>query len=340
MVAERSGRSYERNDVINFYTCLTQGFITTFAGMPGTGKTSLARLLAAGLGIEGDDRGHFVEISVERGWTSFHDYIGYFNPLTRSEERSNPEVFSALERLGREADADASAVAPYLFLLDEANLSPIEHYWSPFLRACDSFDHQSMRLPLGGDRALIIPSHTRFVATVNYDHTTEDLSPRFLDRSWVILLRPDDLADLGGDAGLAGVQTSGEAVSYASLTNTFGRRSAISMSEASEEVFKRVLSIMGAARHPVSPRSRQMMAHYITTATELMGASGVSGVYDPVDFAVAQKVLPEISGPREQCESLLEDLAEACARLNVTTEIIERMKGEGDASGYYQFFVF
>lgn len=40
-ITRRAGRQITKNDVINLMICLTQGYITTFAGQPGTGKTSL-----------------------------------------------------------------------------------------------------------------------------------------------------------------------------------------------------------------------------------------------------------------------------------------------------------
>lgn len=335
VVAERSGRSYKRNDVINFYTCLTQGYITTFAGMPGTGKTSLCRLLAKGLGLNLPGSERFVEVSVERGWASFRDYVGYYNPLTRTEERSNQEVFEALSRLTDENEADPESVAPYMLLLDEANLSPIEHYWAPFLRACDSFDQQPTVLSIGGSRSLVLPRHTRFVATVNYDHTTEELSPRFLDRSWVIMLDSNEILDPEDMPTDDGPQTG--MVSYADLANTFGRRQNVTMDASLEEAFTEALKVCAAHRHPVSPRSQNMMRGYMSAASELM-ENPVADRFDPVDYAIAQKVLPGISGPRELYEDLLDDLASVCSRLPHTQRIIEHMKSAGENSGYYQFF--
>lgn len=97
-------------------------------------------ILAEVLGLKNAASKRFVEVPVEKGWTSYKDFIGYYNPFSESLEKSNPVAFDALSLLSAECEqgvADGDAV-PYLFLLDEANLSSIEHYWSPFLRACDS----------------------------------------------------------------------------------------------------------------------------------------------------------------------------------------------------------
>ena len=68
-----------------------------------------------------------------------------------------------------------------------------------FCALCDSFRGGSFELSLGGNHSFKVPSYLRFIATVNFDHTTEELSPRFLDRSWVVTLDPQalDLDDLG-----------------------------------------------------------------------------------------------------------------------------------------------
>lgn len=66
-VINRAGRDFTRNDIANLMICLTQGYITTFAGMPGTGKTSLAGILAGALGLTQPQANRFCEVSVERG---------------------------------------------------------------------------------------------------------------------------------------------------------------------------------------------------------------------------------------------------------------------------------
>lgn len=195
-ISEKAHRDVTSNDVANYLICITQGFITTFAGEPGTGKTSLCNILAKALGLVTDiPQRRFVDISVERGWSSHKDFIGYYNPLSKKMERSNGEVFDAFERMDSEYDCDQSRVAPFIILLDEANLSPIEHYWAAFLRNCDFASVSNRSIPLGGTKSFKLPEHLRFLATVNFDHTTEELSPRFLDRSWVIMLEPTRVDD-------------------------------------------------------------------------------------------------------------------------------------------------
>ena len=62
-------------------------------------------------------------------------------PLTRPLSNSMP------------SNSSKTSPHPYIMLLDEANLSSLEHYWSPFLLACDKFRNRPTALSLGGGHA-------------------------------------------------------------------------------------------------------------------------------------------------------------------------------------------
>ena len=93
--------------------------------------------------------------------------------------------------LNQEGD---SSKYPFIILLDEANLSPVEYYWADFMNACDS-DSATKYLELGKGFELKVPQTLRFVATINNDHTTEILSPRLLDRAFIISLPSVTVSD-------------------------------------------------------------------------------------------------------------------------------------------------
>ena len=342
-IVEKSGRSYTRNELINFLTCIFQGYITTFAGMPGTGKTSLCRIIADALGLNSRMESRIAEVSVERGWTSYRDYIGYYNPLSKMTEIANPEAYGAFWTLDHEARANLASdkAAPYFILLDEANLSPIEHYWAPFLKACDSFRQGSFTLTLGGDASFRVPEQVRFLATVNYDHTTEELSPRFLDRSWVVLLDPDKIEndeDQTLSPSYEEAVASYEPLSYKRLMDVFGPQGQMTIDAQTDELLGSVLKACEDARKPVSQRSQIMIRNYVRTASRLMDTSSVKERYAPLDFAVAQKILPLVSGTPESCKPLLDGLEKACAQLPHSLRLCQNMQELGKSTGYYQFF--
>ena len=174
-------RQINNNDVAVFLTCLVQSLIVTLAGKPGSGKTSFVREFSEAIGLRKQKK--YVHIQVQRGWSSDRDLIGFYNKLNHSYEPDRYGFYALLNGLQQLSPDNQFSIA----LLDEANLSPIEHYWSNFMGATD--DLSSCSIP-GADQEsnLLLPEGFRFVATVNYDRTTEPLSPRFLDRSPIITI--------------------------------------------------------------------------------------------------------------------------------------------------------
>lgn len=329
-----SGREIARNDVINYLACIIQGFITTFAGEPGTGKTSLCGLIGRALGLVRDDESNrMAEVSVERGWTSVKDFIGYYNPLTRRMEKSNIEMFNVLNTLDTERCTEKPA--PYFVLLDEANLSPIEHYWANFLRFCDEDSGTTRTLNLGGQHNYYVPAHLRFLTTVNFDHTTEALSPRFLDRSWIITLRAEE-----NIKPTKLLQPNNTVVSYNSLFNAFnnknGSREENDTYLRSNKKWEQIREIFNDNHFSVMPRNQKMVETYIRTASQYMQSSNK---YVAVDYAVAQKILPLINGMGNDYQKLIEKLLNECDDMPLTNYHLQRIKRNADNNmGYYQFF--
>lgn len=338
-ITRRAGRQITKNDAINLMVCLTQGYITTFAGQPGTGKTSLCGILASVLGLANDGAGRrFTEINVESGWTSYKDYVGYYNPLSKTYEKANTSVYDAMRMLSKEP-SELSGIPPYVFLLDEANLSPIEHYWSPFLRACDTFQKDGATFSLGGTEKWHIPNRVRFLATVNFDHTTEALSHRFLDRSWVITLDPDFVDPDYDQVDIAKEFASERAFSSDRLFQVFGYAESDSLNQDNAQLLDELIRVCRMHSFPISPRSQLMMRRYIASASRLMSLQSKGSQYAPLDYAFSQKVLPQISGPAETVGELVEDLCDKCSQLKITKKQLEHMKGFGKDSGFYQYFI-
>jgi len=326
-----------RNEVANYLICLTQGFITTFAGDPGTGKTSLCHLLAKALGlVRDDDNNRFVEVSVERGWTSHKDFIGYYNPLSKSMEISNREVFNALTILDGECRRRAEEIAPFFMLLDEANLSPLEHYWAAFLRICD-FDSASMRtVNMGGQSILQVPNHLRFMATVNFDHTTEELSPRFIDRSWIITLSPEDI-----NTNPVSLSEGGPAkiVAFPSLMKAFSPKDQKFDPTILEE-WNAIQMIFSSHKMPIFPRNLKMVRNYFQVAFSCMDTSREENRFAPLDYAVSQKILPTLNGTGEKYGSLVDALLTRCSgKLPLCERHLLRIREAAENNlGFYQFF--
>lgn len=337
-MTDKAHRDVTTNDVANYLICISQGFITTFAGEPGTGKTSLCSILAKALGLVVDPpQKRFVDISVERGWSSHKDFIGYYNPLTKKMEKSNMEVFNAFAKMDKEYGCDESNIAPFVILLDEANLSPLEHYWAAFLRNCDFTSVSNRSIVLGGNNRFKLPEHLRFLATVNFDHTTEELSPRFLDRSWVIMLEPiriDDEVD-------EDIENSENMVSFGAMKAAFCVGENDVIDEAIQEKWNAIQKIFKERSLPIMPRNLKMVKNYCAVGCRCMERDTPATKLAPLDYAFSQKILPTINGSGENYRMLIEDLMKECTAQNmpISAKHLERMKRVAENNmGFYQFF--
>ena len=344
-VRERAHRNVTNNEVANYLICISQGFITTFAGEPGTGKTSLCNIIAKALGLVVDSpQNRFIDISVERGWTSHKDFIGYYNPLTKSMEKSNADVFNAFSRMNNECGStefpyNPAEIAPYLILLDEANLSPIEHYWASFLKNCDFASSANRSISLGGNHRFRLPEHLRFLATVNFDHTTEELSPRFLDRSWIITLEPTRIDDEIEED----LENYEDMVSFDSLKTAFCVSEEDVIDESIANKWNAIQSIFRSEQCslPIMPRNLKMVKNYCAVACKCMDRDTPTTKLAPLDYAFSQKILPTINGTGENYRTLISELLKECTEQNmpISAKHLKRMQRVAENNmGFYQFF--
>ena len=341
---------YSRNMIINVLICISQGLLTVFSGEPGCGKTSFCRIIGKALGLsdvhnylKGDvDDGlkdRFANISVERGWTSKRDLVGYYNPLTQTFDQSNKRVYEALRLLDHEKKYSVLRM-PYIILLDEANLSPMEYYWADFMNVCDDLDEDSV-VNLGGKYIFSIPETLRFLATMNNDHTTEILSPRLIDRAWVITLPRSVSVTLGQRLTKDNVKL----VRWEDIKTVFGNndKPILMFTPVTQKLYDGVIAQLKKQKTVVSPRTELAIRHYWTIASTLMEKDELD--IDPsvvaLDYAIAQKILPKVQGNGEQYRNWLKELLGFCETnyLTVCSRIIEDIINRGDLQmKYYQFF--
>lgn len=334
---EEANRIITKNDVANILLCVSQGFLTVFAGDPGSGKTSLVSLVATILGLANDRFPRYTEIAVEKGWTSRRDLIGYYNPLTKSFDAANKGLFSALSTLGTEAKNNISDF-PYWVLLDEANLSQMEHYWADFMSLCD-FDKPRRRISISEDFEFLIPDTLRFLATINLDHTTEILSPRLIDRAWIIKLQASDL-DID-DYIDRQMDVAYPMVDYNVFRQLYFPKywESTDLDSAIVDKFNRVRALFQGNGINFSPRVIGMIKRYCLASKGLMDESENS--YVALDYAVAQKILPMINGYGETYQKFIDDLIKECdqATMPHCYVLLNEIQKRGSANmQYYQFF--
>lgn len=284
------GRSLDDQEVANLLISTQQSFITFFAGLPGVGKTSMCKLLAEAQGIEK----RLLSVSVARGWTSIKDMIGFHNPLNDRFQPASTGMYEFLRAMDTEFQAGTPSPMAYI-LLDEANLSSIEHYWSAFMGMADATTDQA--LPVG-QSSLVIPRCLRFVATINYDGTTEPLSPRILNRATVIVMRPGELTQRQhiDESILQSLPVTSESMD--AMFGLFdeapefeiGEKSAL---DAIREVLSDPASDKGRSIH-ISQRKDNAIRQYCGRARPIMRSNG--NEVTALDWAVMQHVLPQVTG--------------------------------------------
>jgi len=327
------GRTFTYDEMANLVISTTQSFLTFLSGPPGTGKTSTALRLAHALKLNGADddhgAGNFLNVAVGRGWVAGRDILGFYNSLKDVYQPSRSGLYQFLKNKETSAEKFTRIV-----LLDEANLSSVEHYWSDFLGMCDT-EGTKRRIDLGipdaTQRYLEIGGNLRFIATINNDATTEKLSPRLIDRAPIISLGEDvNLEDI---SSLISSHRFNGAVPHEQINQAFN----ISSSEADllpdeQASLEQILSILTSqvaktsAIH-ISKRKTNAIKRYCYIANELGGMRN-----RPLDYAVAQHILPAIEGYGAAFRDRLLKLEQKLSDfdLNISKRALRNIIEEGD----------
>nr|WP_315214107.1 AAA family ATPase [uncultured Flavobacterium sp.] len=315
----KQGRSHiSFNDVTNIIITVNQSFVTIIAGAPGVGKTSLVEKLAKSYGL--NDEFGYLEIPCAKGWTSSKDLIGFFNPLTNKFQPAKTKLKEALEKSSKYLNS------PYIILLDEANLSPIEHYWSDFIKLADT--NYPRKIKISDDEEITFGEGFRFIATINHDHTTETLSNRLIDRASIIQIdKPEYVEEI--KETLENIETIYD---FNELQNLFIKTKKWQEDEGiiltTLKLIKEKLESSNSGIN-VSPRKEIAITKYCKVATGLLEGNS----YTALDYAVSQHILPLINGRGEDFEKILIELKEILNNKAMSksekllNKIIQRGKG-------------
>ena len=344
---------YDKNTITNICTSIFQSFITVFSGDPGCGKTSICNIVGQALGLEklekdlGQAAARYIPVSVERGWTSKRDFIGYYNPLTKTFDKNNKKVFNALKIADIE-EKEGIEDLPLVILLDEANLSQMEYYWADFMNVCDDIDVFN-EINVGEDQILKIPQTLRFVATINNDDTTEKLSPRLIDRASIITLPKVSLKDMSAFNNTGRISADSiELITWDSIYKAFilNSNDVNNLSSTARRIYEEILKPhLKKYQIYISPRTDISVSRYCNVAAKLFEQSSDAARRDPsliaLDYAIAQKILPKINGYGDEYSEWLKELMKKCEDnyLLRSKEIINDILTRGEANmNYYQFF--
>lgn len=341
-LGDDQGRHLSDFEVANILICMQQNFITFLQGKPGVGKTSSAIRLSKALFLLEDDfkSDSFLNIPVARGWASTRDILGFYNSLKGVYQPARTGLYNFL----KSGQDEQSKRALRIVLLDEANLSPIEHYWSDFIGMCDPEGaYRSIDTGMKDNAQYLAPNaanNLRFIASINNDATTEPLSPRLIDRAPVISMDLEDDRNLNqkGPFKMDG------AIPIELLEQFFGRDQTLD-SDGQDTYLSRALlaNFLTLAQDrnkeygkpiDISRRKQIAIAHYVHKAIVYMDEKPA------IDFALSQFVLPTIRGDSSAFKNRLIKMYENANNndLNRTAEILDRIIQDGDQ--YLQNYTF
>ncbi|MDE8754346.1 AAA family ATPase [Pectobacterium polaris] len=315
----KQGRKTDYATAANILTTISQCQFTLFSGLPGTGKTSLAKMLGNCLGLGN----RFLNIPVARGWTSSRDILGFYNALSQSFSPASTGLYELIQHLSSEID-DNKDPAASIILLDEFNLSQPEHYFSPFLEMADP---ESKRVLTTGnpDKAYFnIPEYLRFLGTINQDESVQSLTPRLLDRAAIVNFddfEPNYEVSMIGSENI--VNSTSEAISGKKFIDIF-KANTLELPADIEKVLQSIVITLRDDRpeygNPiiVSYRKIKAIRSYYNVAGPLMS---MESKYLGLDYAISQHVIPLLNGYGQGFGKRLEALI-----LNLPDEMEKSLK--------------
>ncbi|MEL7532904.1 MAG: AAA family ATPase [Bacteroidota bacterium] len=299
------GFYYAKQEVANFFLSLQTKPFVILAGISGTGKSQLPRLLAQSLG-----HGDKVRlIPVRPDWTDDSDLLGYEDVEGKFRQQSLLAVV---------LEAQANPSAPYFVILDEMNLARVEYYFSSFLSLLESRqwqDDQIITEPLLSSAIrerhpslgkVYIPDNLYIIGTVNMDETTHPFSRKVLDRANAIEMNEIQL-DWPPES---------EAVPpLAKVYNDLLRARFLHVKDISSGerqrlrpcmlVLMELNTILQSADLQFGYRIRDEIAFYMLNRHEI---SELLTANEGLDYQILQKILPRIQGSSRRLGQCLREL--------------------------------
>jgi len=309
----RRGLHFARDFVANVYTCLKAEPLNLIIGPPGYGKSMLVAALARGLG-HGDA---FLRIAVRRSWSEDRYLLGFFDSF---HGRYDPGTTGLVTRMIQaNLDWQQGRIGIYVVLLDEFNLAAPEYYFSQLLqtlplddpvREVSLYDEKNA----GGDgfpSRFTLNPNLRFWGTINYDETTERLSPRTLDRTGMIFL---------GDADVKQIIDEEPAPMPAVAANDLFEKFLRDAGQCPEDRWEAVAQVIDFLRSPdaalgprieLSPRVRRGIKRYLANSVNVLAPRTA------VDFVVQQRILPVVRGRGEEFLTRVSRLGQLLSDVNL-----------------------
>ena len=306
------GFVFEPWQVAAFITAVRTKPFVILAGISGTGKTKLPGLVSDATGAD------CVTVPVRPDWNDSGELLGF----ERLDKSFQP---GALLRVARRAYSEPEK--QFFLLLDEMNIARVEYYLAEVL------SHLEERRPDNSGRVVSrplmphlsdidgaeewagvrLPDNLCIVGSVNMDETTYGFSRKVLDRAFVIEFSQVDLSAVAdGASALDAVEwpSADWKPRAQSLATHPGRSSEVVTSII--ETLTRLNFILEQGQLQFGYRVRDEIIMFCLAAQECPEAfvTADAGTVDPLDLAIAMKVLPRVQGGGATIRKLLENLRE------------------------------
>lgn len=335
---------YEEDTIEMFLRGMQTSSLVIFSGPSGTGKTSIVQAVADAI------RGARVHmIPVQSSWTDTQDLVGFFNPVEKSFIPS-PFLEAILE-----AQNDSENL--HIICLDEMNLAHVEYYFSEFLSILEQkkrfirlyskryfnqakqqqndkkniskeLDFNSMTL-MDYPYHFYIPSNVRFVGTLNMDHTVKPISPKVIDRSFIIeighlsIKRKSELKrkiEANYKKGKIGVSLS----SFEEKQKT---------EEQSKDSLDKIISLSEKLE---SIPNASLNSRGIKKAAQYLMYSNIEADYQ-IDQLIYSKILPriELSKREEEGIQVLKDFLQSITKYKLSHQKLKEMLKDERLVGFW-----
>lgn len=266
----------------------------------------------------------FCFISVRSDWTDNNELLGYYNLI---EKKYHIPRF--LEFV---LTAKNNPNYPFFVLLDEMNLSKVEHYFSDILSCCESrimksdgIHQESIILHNGIDKLetdcesfecidnkIELPLNLFITGTVNIDESTYSFSPKVLDRANVIEFNDVDLITYGNQKEVeAELKDSFELKEFPDFSNFTLPSQEIynKLSQDCKDVLVGLNIILKDYNLHFGYRVANEIALYLHNTTRFI-KNEPEILFKALDYQLLQKVFPKLNGDYATLEEPLKRVVE------------------------------
>ncbi|SFT92672.1 AAA domain (dynein-related subfamily) [Actinopolyspora lacussalsi subsp. righensis] len=303
------GFVFEPWQVSAFVTAVRTKPFVILAGISGTGKTQLTKLVANATGSR------CYTIPVRPDWNDSSDLLGF----ERIDGSFQP---GPLLRIAREATDDPHT--QYFVVLDEMNLARVEYYMAEVLSTLEDRSWEEGRtisssfFPhlAGGEydvwSSVGLPGNLCLVGSVNMDETTHGFSKKVLDRSFVIEFSKIDLSSIPQAVTEPAQAKRWASQDWCPRAVSLAQHPLVSHPDVPSiiETLIHVNSLLEPAQLQFGYRVRDEIIMFCLAANDCSESFSTSdsGAVDPLDLAIAMKVLPRIQGAGTTVRKVLDNL--------------------------------